>query len=284
MQKVSCNCGFTSVSVACGGEKKVKPPKCKMKCKQPATCHHEHVNTHNCHFGPCPGCKQVCGKINSCGHVCEATCHENVKVKLESNIKPAGPWELSKAQAQVVVRAEPCPPCSTLVSVTCLGEHESSAWPCHSSKPASCGRKCGRSLACGNHVCERECHKVRGAVDSVSAGVNCRKCEAECRNERPAGCHHPCSIGKCHPGQCPECEIIVRIKCHCALSHVFLKCSQYLNSDDQEKETLLCCKDQCPKLMPCGHRYKNYFYFLKSKIIFSDQMFEVVSFWVCAVF
>ena len=70
-------------------------------------------------------------------------------------------------------------------------------WPCHVAKPAPCERKCGRELPCGNHTCARDCHKVRHAQDMVMAGINCKKCEAECEVVRPPGCPHPCRPPPC---------------------------------------------------------------------------------------
>lgn len=249
---MSCNCGKTSHNVACGREKSARPPRCREICSAPSSCHHTEANVHNCHFGPCPPCRLTCGRTGACGHQCSAQCHDNVKVKVEQSSKPAGPWE--DKGPQYMVTAQPCPPCSSPVSVTCLGGHDTSLWPCHSSKPASCGRLCGRQLGCGNHVCARECHKVRGAADDASAGTNCKKCELECSQPRPEGCNHLCSLGKCHPGSCPDCQHIVKMKCHCGLANKFVKCSEYLSANDETRDSLLCCGDQCPKLMSCGHR------------------------------
>ena len=157
-QKITCNCGETSYSVPCGREKTARPPKCKKICKIPSNCHHLGSNKqHNCHTGPCPKCKELCGKSLSCGHVCNAPCHENVKTRVEENGKAALPWEVRGPQ--FVIKSQPCPPCEVPVDVTCLGGHETVAYPCHMAKPASCGRKCGRELPCGNHTCLRECHR-----------------------------------------------------------------------------------------------------------------------------
>lgn len=35
-----------------------------------------------------------------------------------------------------------------------------SEFPCCEVREYSCGRRCGRSLACGNHLCERGCHVI----------------------------------------------------------------------------------------------------------------------------
>ena len=93
-----------------------------------------------------------------------------------------------------------CPECQHPVPVTCLGGHETSDWPCYIAKSASCGRKCGRSLPCGNHTCDRDCHKVKNAPNDIQSGSNCRKCESECTKPRPKGCNHAC-LKPCHPGK-----------------------------------------------------------------------------------
>lgn len=35
-----------------------------------------------------------------------------------------------------------------------------SQFPCCEVREYSCGRRCGRKLACGNHFCERGCHTI----------------------------------------------------------------------------------------------------------------------------
>jgi len=170
---------------------------------------------------------------------------------VESGARPVGPWE--DRGPKFTTKATPCPPCSHPVSVTCPGGHETSQWPCHSSKPAPCGRKCGRGLACGNHYCQRDCHKVRQAPDLLSAGINCKKCEAGCQVKRPEGCKHSCPL-PCHLPPCPDCQANVKMKCHCGLTNIFVKCGEYLGAAESERETMLSCKDQCPKQMKCSHR------------------------------
>ena len=56
---MSCNCGASKITVPCGKEKSIKPPKCRERCANPPDCHHEARESHNCHFGECPPCKQV---------------------------------------------------------------------------------------------------------------------------------------------------------------------------------------------------------------------------------
>jgi len=249
--ELACNCKNTKQVVPCGREKNTKPPRCRKACGVASNCHHPVRDRHNCHPPPCPTCKQVCGHEMSCGHICPKVCHDNVQVKVVDNTKPIGPWE-EKAPV-IKISKLPCPPCNSPVPVICLGQHETCLWPCHVAKPAPCGRKCGRSLQCGNHTCSRDCHKVRHAEKDTSAGVNCKKCDIECCVPTPQGCPHPCPL-PCHPPPCQTCSANIKIKCHCGLTNLFRKCGDFLRASKTEKEEMTCCQDQCPKLITCGHR------------------------------
>ena len=256
-QEVSCRCGQSRVLVPCGLERSTKPPQCKSKCRASSDCHHAQRVPHSCHFGACPPCKQPCQLELGCGHRCPTPCHDNVKVNVESNKKAATPWEAGGAKTEV--RRLDCPDCQLPVSVTCLGGHETSDWPCHVAKSSSCQRGCGRQLPCGNHVCERSCHRVKNAPDDVHCGSNCRKCESACLRPRPEGCHHPC-LKPCHPEACETCPQIIRIRCHCGMSQLYVKCGEWIAASPQSKVELGCCKDQCPKLLSCGHRSVIFFF------------------------
>ena len=249
-QEVTCNCGASRTLVPCGMKKVTKPPKCKLKCQKPPDCHHPSRIPHNCHFGPCPPCKQICGIKMACGHVCPKPCHDQVLVKIEAK-KAATPWESQGPSTEI--KSLNCPPCEFPVPVTCLGGHETSDWPCHLAKSSSCGRKCGRQLACGNHTCERDCHRVKNAPNDVDAGSNCKKCESECLKPRPEGCIHAC-LRPCHPGDCDPCIQMMRIRCNCGMTQLYVKCGEWITADEKTKVAMACCQDQCPKIMACGHR------------------------------
>lgn len=253
-KEVACNCGTSRILVPCGMERSTKPPRCKLKCKTPPNCHHRARIPHACHFGICPSCKQICNEQMKCGHSCPNICHDQVLVKIQEAKKAAGPWEVQGPKTEFKNLA--CPECQFPVAVTCLGGHETAEWPCSTAKPASCGRKCGRLLPCGNHSCLRDCHKVKNALDGVRCGSNCRKCEAECLKSRPEGCSHPC-LKACHPKECDPCAQIIRIWCHCAISQLYVKCGEWIDAlkNPERRLTMACCTDQCPKLMSCGHRY-----------------------------
>ncbi len=62
-----------------------------------------------------------------------------------------------------------------------------------------------------------------------------------------AGCSHACP-GRCHAGPCPPCEVNLKLKCHCGINNLYLKCFQFTASSEDEKAASLSCTDQCPKV------------------------------------
>ncbi|XP_044731524.1 NF-X1-type zinc finger protein NFXL1 [Chrysoperla carnea] len=251
--KIKCRCGRTTIEVPCGRQRKTKPPRCSYLCKNRPDCHHKQRVPHACHFGDCPPCKQICGKPHeNCDHTCPALCHSAVLVHInEDGEKISTPWD--KKNMQIARTSLPCPDCTVPVQVTCLGEHESIHLPCYRAKSTTCGRQCGRLLACGNHTCTFKCHVVAGSDDNVRAGSNCEKCELGCLKKRPEGCIHPCPK-PCHADDCAPCKQMLRPKCHCGLTQVYVRCYDLL--DPEKVDILKSCGNRCPKNYKCGHRCK----------------------------
>jgi NF-X1-type zinc finger protein NFXL1 len=182
---VSCACGATSVTVRCG--EAAEPPVCERPCRKPLDCGHT-PPPHTCHTGDCPACTHPCGKTYTrCGHSCDLACHF----------------------------PSPCPPCAVVLSVVCVGGHETRDQRCSAPAMWQCERRCGRSLPCGKHMCERRCHDV---------ALECGECPLPCRE--PRACLHPCVVsdGGCHPGDCSPCASKSRVSCHCGRDSVELSC------------------------------------------------------------
>uniref|UniRef100_T1IPI9 NF-X1-type domain-containing protein n=1 Tax=Strigamia maritima TaxID=126957 RepID=T1IPI9_STRMM len=250
--EIKCNCGSTVVSVPCGRERVTKPPKCTQLCRNSPDCHHKYRTKHNCHFGPCPRCRQTCEKKLTCSHSCPAFCHSAVVVKVQNEKKREGPWEPKpEPQIQVVNRA--CPPCKVPTAVTCLGQHETTDFACFEAKPFSCSRKCGRKLICANHSCSLVCHQVLDATNDRLAGSNCEVCDKSCSKPRPIGCPHAC-LCPCHPDECSSCKQMIKLRCHCQLNIIFVECHKLSTAGENEKIALGSCNNQCPKNISCGHR------------------------------
>ncbi|KAL2079385.1 hypothetical protein ACEWY4_025129 [Coilia grayii] len=254
--QVKCVCGSTSLSVPCGRERTTKPPRCKELCRAKPTCHHASREPHRCHSGQCPPCRQPCQlPLPSCPHHCPQPCHDQVMVK-SSRAPLAGPWE-QPSVPEFVCKALPCPPCQVPIPTACLGKHEVSPVACHRKGPFSCGRPCGRALACGNHSCALLCHRVTPAKsgDKTQAGKECVPCEEGCVKPRPEGCPHVCPR-PCHSGECPPCRQMTRLRCHCKISSLYIECVKLTLADEEGKKQLGSCKNQCPKQLGCGHRCK----------------------------
>lgn len=146
-----------------------------------------------------PTCDRPCQKVQPCGHRCTLRCH------LGS-----------------------CPPCLEIVDKTCnCGSTMISQVHC-SSLRSSCGKMCGKELACG-HLCQKVCHKVGGCGDV---------CGQKCGKQR-ANCAHRC-MAPCHPGkECPDeaCTAEIRVFCACGHRWVLAQCRA---SAEKETATLEC--------------------------------------------
>uniref|UniRef100_A0A671W7Z7 Nuclear transcription factor, X-box binding-like 1 n=1 Tax=Sparus aurata TaxID=8175 RepID=A0A671W7Z7_SPAAU len=222
--EVRCTCGSSVLVVPCGRERSTKPPRCKESCRCPSSCHHPTRETHRCHPGPCPPCRQSCLlPLPGCSHTCPQPCHDLVLVKSQ---QLAGPWE-QPSEPAFVKKALPCPPCQVAIPTSCFGEHEVSPVPCHRRGRFSCKRPCGRPLTCGNHDCSRECHLVTN-------GNKCEVCEEACSKPRPPGCPHTCPR-PCHPGDCPPCSQMIRQRCHCKISLLYIECTSVHSRSLQER-------------------------------------------------
>ncbi|XP_063701227.1 NF-X1-type zinc finger protein NFXL1-like [Culicoides brevitarsis] len=252
--EIKCKCGSTTKLIMCGREKKSKPPKCRQPCTVKSKCRHQ--NKHFCHFGECPPCDEMCNEALPCSHSCKAKCHDFVKVSIkEANFKPSMPGEY--AVERVEFKKLDHPKCQAKVPVGCIGGHETALWPCWNSKPTSCGRPCGRKLSCSNHKCDKECHSVKD-VNMWEQDENCAKCDRGCEKKRPDGCTHPCNQS-CHVNECKPCIATIKAKCHCGLSLLVFKCSDFNmdldeNSMQQKRQKILSCGNRCPKNYDCGHQ------------------------------
>lgn len=60
-------------------------------------------------------------------------------------------------------------------------------------------------------------------IGTYQAGPECLHCEEGCSKSRPSGCPHPCVL-PCHPGECPPCVQMLRIKCHCKITSLYVEC------------------------------------------------------------
>lgn len=137
--------------------------------------------------------------------------------------------------------------------------------PCHGRHRFSCKRPCGRPLTCGNHTCKRECHLIDGGDQVMSvlgsylknddmncvlmswtqplclslwSVLQCDTCEEGCSKPRPPGCPHTC-LCPCHPGNCPPCSQMIRQRCHCRITMLYLECTSVFTGCCQAVASML---------------------------------------------
>ena len=88
------------------------------------------------------------------------------------------------------------------------------------------------------------------------AGSGCDTCDSPCSRPRPAGCQHGCERG-CHGEPCPPCRQHRRLRCHCQLGVLHVRCHELSEAGDAERERLLCCGNPCPRTVRTGGTESN---------------------------
>uniref|UniRef100_W8APS1 Protein shuttle craft n=2 Tax=Ceratitis capitata TaxID=7213 RepID=W8APS1_CERCA len=191
-------------------------------------------------------CDSTCGKLLNCElHTCPAKCHDGK-----------------------------CAPCAEKVDQQCHCTKQERQVACtrdsHDKHSYSCGKQCGKDLACGNHKCKDCCHPGECRTCKLSPEVvtscPCGKmpivtgqrescldpipvCEGICsktlRCGKPAHPHHCTS--KCHLGNCPPCNKQTAVKCRCGHMDQLIKCRQLSTRADDAR-----CKKRCVKKRSCG--------------------------------
>lgn len=258
---ITCRCGAIEKLVPCSEAQKFTdetPFCCDKRCNKKKSC-----GKHKCGLFCCVIeehiCDQICGKKLSCGlHKCDEICHR-------SNCPPcllAGFDELlCHCGAEVMYPPIPCgakppechrpclrqhscqhkvlhnchsddqcPPCVVLTEKWCMGKHQlRKNIPCHLTD-ISCGMSCDKVLPCGQHKCQKVCHKG----PCLDEGTTCKQ---PCLNKRK-DCDHICGA-PCHEGsECPDvsCKAQVTIKCPCGNKVAKVQCMMGGNTSAEISE------------------------------------------------
>ncbi|KAH9492637.1 NF-X1-type zinc finger protein nfxl1 [Bulinus truncatus] len=170
-------------------------------------------------------CGKICGRLLSCKqHKCPEKCHSGV-----------------------------CPPCVKTSIHPCLCGKEKVERPCDSIS-WQCEKKCGKSLNCGNHVCELVCHtgKCGNCPRSGLRKCPCGKTEFQlpCIEDiptcgdtcgKPLACGQHTCTGRCHLGDCGQCMQMSVKRCRCGQRQKEVPCA---------KEFL--CEKKCNNMRNCG--------------------------------
>lgn len=275
--EVTCRCGAMEKQFKCSELPQFTEENgmylCDKRCNKRKSCG-RHKCGQNCCVKTEHPCEMICGRKLSCGlHQCEEPCHKgNCPPCLMASFEeltctcgaevlfPPIPCGTSPPEChQPCSREHPCkhpvrhnchseekcPPCTELTKKACMGSHEIRAnIPCN-LQDISCGMPCRKPLPCGEHTCQRICHKGRCLEEGET-------CTQPCQRKREA-CEHICGA-PCHGEEhCPNtpCKAQVTVKCPCGHREKKTVCSLGGQQDvaDYQKITIQNLADSIQGMM-----------------------------------
>lgn len=218
----------------------------------------------------CPLCRAPTKIITTTTYHCY--CGKVVDPSVDAMLVPGscgGPCERRQADPQCPHRCTllchpgPCPPCQRTRAQACYCEKATQIVGCSSGVVGyECGQLCGKTLDCGNHLCESSCHEGPCPICSVMVEESCYcgtttrlrrcarlpgfRCNKRCEKMRDCG-HHPCG-SLCHPGDCEVCLRIPSRQCFCPCGKTRVTVTRTSCLDPVPS-----CGLPCEMPLPCGH-------------------------------
>lgn len=248
---LSCRCGAIEKLFKCSEIHKFTEENglflCDKRCNRKKTCG-RHRCGQNCCIKTEHPCDMICGRNLSCGlHKCDEPCHKGncppclmasfdeltCRCGAEVLLPPIPCGTKPPECHQPCTREHPCghpvrhnchseekcPPCTELMKKKCMGGHEIRAnIPC-SLQDISCGMPCRKPLPCGEHTCQKTCHKGNCLEEGEACTQLCHRKRELCEHICGAPCH-----GEEH---CPStpCKAQVTVKCPCGHREKKMMCS-----------------------------------------------------------
>lgn len=218
---------------------------CTRSCGRPLKCGNpDHRCQELCHKGTCGTCREAIFDEISCN--CGRTV---LQPPLPCGTKPPlcrYPCERPKDCGHPQVNHnchqddEGCPKCPFLTIKPCLcGKHSLKNQPCWLAE-VRCGEVCGRTLKCGAHSCQKQCHRPGDCE---------QPCSQICGKELTI-CRHPC-MAPCHsPNMCQEgkpCQHKIFVTCECQRIKQEMKCNASKNGPGNLNNSLKC-DAECARL------------------------------------
>lgn len=232
---IKCPCSSTSYTYRCGTEDPRKT--CQNVCGKKLTCTH-HTCAQTCHFGDCEVCFEEKEVSCSCGkEVRSLLCGS----KFSCEEKCGKQLTCGNHTCSVVCHSGECPLCplSPEVQKTCFCGKlplADSRLSCTDPIP-SCGKPCGRALACGQHKCQQICHpgECSPCSQRVEARCACGKSKKQmrCADRNQFRCDRSCCT-----------------KLSCQRHTCMTKCCKDCGLRDAVSHI---CSAPCDKKFPCGH-------------------------------
>ncbi|KAL1435518.1 hypothetical protein MTO96_000183 [Rhipicephalus appendiculatus] len=232
-----------------------------------------------CHPGQCPPCSATVRRPCPCGKLTRhVRCSQEQEVSCGELCGRLLNCEIHTCQGQC--HAGACDPCARIVQQKCFCGKQKREALCtresNASSEFSCGDPCGRSLHCGLHTCEEECHfgecapcpllpdsvthcpcgksplaSIEGAKPRLSCSDPVPTCGDTCGKLLqcgPKGNWHRCAA-QCHEGPCPPCTRSSAVRCRCGATSRELPCTELVSPERQGPEL---CQRRCQKRRQCG--------------------------------
>lgn len=251
-----CRCGFVTETVPCS-------PKRILQHLVRKSCIGGHITKMvDCGTSPYLDCKRRCGNLLSCGNcVCEKTCHE--KTRLRSLHSEEMEVEVMKNENCDLVDCEHAARKSSPEYQGGPHVHterrvvERVEEACTELAPL---RKAKNGVV---YTPQRHAHAhltlpiaEDGSEDSIyippnSSDDTCDQCEKKCAI-RYLTCEHA-HRGACHLGDCPPCDFILYMDCHCFAKRLPYECHELLNPKRFDV-VVKSCAQPCPYKLPCSHK------------------------------
>lgn len=248
-----CRCGFVTETVPCS-------PKRILSHLVLKSCIGGHKSEMvDCGTTPYLECKQKCNSLLSCGNCyCQRPCHE--KTRLRTLLKEEKQIEIELPD---ICSDEACSLRSELGNEPhkhrevvkkvekSVQEVKTSLAPLRRAKNGSI------------YVPQRHAHAhltlpvaEDGSEDTIYVPPNatddtCDQCEKIC-GKRYSTCDHM-HRGACHLNECPPCDFILHMDCHCYAKRIAYACTKLLLKKEEFDTTVKSCQQKCPYKLPCSH-------------------------------
>ena len=282
-------------------KKKLKDTSEDFSCPHCNTIYQNEKPKHNCYCGKMlnpvlneylepNSCGRICGSyLNKyCPHKCDQVCHSgkcklcekesifkcycgkdevglkciDFKKKNEKSCKKICGKELNckKHYCQQICHSGNCHDCGQVFEKSCFCEKVKQKVNC--SVILKCEDKCGKKLNCGNHFCQKLCHKgdCETCLTKVKAfetcfcgketiikllnreRENCLEKIPYCENvcNKTLSCGHKCTK-RCHEGKC-DCGKKKNVFCRCGTHKTKVKC---MRMEQQICKTVCNRKKNC---------------------------------------
>ncbi|GFR59088.1 transcriptional repressor NF-X1 [Elysia marginata] len=254
------------------------PHSCGESCKRKRGGDCKHPCTLLCHPGPCPPCSSMISVTCDCGKI-----RKNVRCSAKTQFKCdqvcGKKLNCLEHTCESECHRDPCHPCSVSKSQECFCSKTKRTVICGTDEYAmvsfSCEKPCGRTLNCGNHLCEELCHPGECAPCSLSPSnlqfCACGKTEIKllksperqsCLDPIPTCtqiCNKPMACGSalqphlcdrpCHNGECGPCKKETTLRCKCGATEKKMPCEVAVTFNARNP---FKCQKRCGKKKTCG--------------------------------